>query len=289
MATAGRWATFVALAVVLGAFGARWALRGARDRRIATIGLVASLLLIPAALVRLAAQVADMADPSEQSPDWRALAGAVSAHTHWGHVWIAHVVLAGIAAAAFAVARTGRPAGWVVAGVAAFALAVTPALGGHAAEAKQLPLLVVSADVLHVIGGGVWLGTLAVLAAVGLTGETMESGDVVETVRRFSPVALGSAAIVAVSGGIAAWSHLEVLSAFWTTTYGWTLLVKLALVALVLAAGAYNWKRVTPRLVAREAAGRTVFARAVATELTLGALVFLVTAILVATPLPGME
>jgi copper transport protein len=289
MATAGRWATFLALAVVMGTFGARWALRGAQLRRVATIGLVAAVLLVPAALVRLVGQVVDMADPTDQSPDWRALVAAVAGHTHWGHVWIAHVALALLAAVAFAVARRGQPIGWAAAGVFALALCVTPALGGHAADSERLPALLVVADALHVIGGGLWLGTLAVLTAVGLTGQRMNVDEVVDTVRTFSPVALGCAAIVAVSGGVAAWVHLGVLSALWTTLYGRTLLVKLAVVGLVLAAGAYNWKRVTPRLVAHDPEGRTVFARAVAGELTLGVLVFLVTAILVATPLPGME
>jgi copper transport protein len=289
MAAAGRWATFLALAVVLGTFGARWVLPAARSRRIATVGLVAALLLLPAALVRFAAQVADMADPSEPSHDWGALCVSVTGRTHWGHIWLIHVALAIIAAAAFGLARTGRRAGWVIAGVATFALATTPALGGHAAEAEHLRAVVVTADVLHVIGGGLWLGTLAVLAAVGITRDAMNLDEVIEAVHRFSPLALTSAAVLAASGGVAAWAHLDVLSSLWTTTYGQTLLVKLALVGLVLAAGAYNWRRLTPQLNARQPAARPTFARAVATELSLGVLVFLATAVLVAMPLPGME
>jgi copper transport protein len=286
MAASGRWATYLALAVVVGAFGARWVLRGAGDRRrIALVGLIGAVVLLPAALVRLGAQVAEMADPSDPSPDWRALLAAVAGHTHWGHVWIAHVALALLAAAGFAIAMRGSFAGWVVAGIAALGLAMTPALGGHAAEAKQLPLLVVFADVLHVVAGGLWVGTLAVLVVLGLS----RSETDLETVRVFSPLALGSAALLALSGVIAAWSHLGMVSALWTTTYGRMLLIKLALVGCVLACGAYNWKRVTPRLAAGDPGGRPAFARAVAAELAFGVLVFLATAILVATPLPGME
>ncbi|HWZ60928.1 MAG TPA: CopD family protein [Gemmatimonadaceae bacterium] len=286
MAASGRWATYLALAVVVGAFGARWVLRGAGDRRrIALVGLIGAVVLLPAALVRLGAQVAEMADPSDPTPDWRALLAAVAGHTHWGHIWIAHVALAVLAAAGFALAMRGSFAGWVVAGVAVLGLAMTPALGGHAAEAKQLPLLVVVADVLHVVAGGLWVGTLAVLIALGLT----RSETDLETVRAFSPLALGSAAVLALSGVIAAWSHLGMVSALWTTMYGRTLLIKLALVGCVLACGAYNWKRVTPRLAAGDPGGRPAFARAVASELAFGVLVFLATAILVATPLPGME
>jgi putative copper export protein len=289
VATVGRWGTYLALAVVLGAFGARWVLRGTRDRQVATIGLIAAVALLPAALIRWVAQVADMADPAEPVHDWRALSMAVTGHTHWGHILIAHVVLAIVAAVAFAAARAGRRVGWMVAGVMALALAATPALSGHAAEAERKVGLVVTADVLHVIGGGLWLGTLAVLAAVGLTRRTTAIESVVQTVGTFSPLALGSAALLAVSGVVASWAHLGTLSAIWTTRYGLTLCVKLGLVGLVLAAGAFNWRQLTPRLVARDPAAQPTFARAVATELTLGLLVFLVTAILVATPLPGME
>jgi putative copper export protein len=289
VATVGRWGTYLALAVVLGAFGALWVFRGTRHRRVPTIGLIASLALLPAALIRWGAQVADMADPTDPSPDWRALSVAVTAHTHWGHIWIAHVALALLAAAGFAAARARHRVGWVLAGVAALGLAVTPALSGHAAEAERLSAVVVTADVLHVIAGGLWLGTLAVMALVGLTRRTNSIDAVTETVNAFSPLALGSAALIAVSGTVAAWSHLGALSALWTTTYGRTLIVKLLVVGLVLAAGAFNWRKLTPRLAARDPAAQPTFARAVATELTLGVLVFLVTAILVATPLPGME
>jgi copper transport protein len=292
VATIGRWCTYLALGVVLGAFGARWVFRGgrgARDRQVATIGLIAALALLPAALIRWVAQVRDMADPSDPSPEWRALSMAVTGHTRWGQIFIAHVLLAILASCAFAAARARRRPAWIVAGVAALGLAITPALSGHAAEAEQMTALVVTADVLHVLAGGFWLGTLAVLACVGLTRRTTTIESVTETVNAFSPLALSSAAVLAVSGVVAGWAHLGVLSALWTTRYGQTLLVKLAIVGLVLAAGAFNWRQLTPRLAARDPAAQPTFARAVATELTLGVLVFLVTAILVATPLPGME
>jgi putative copper export protein len=69
------------------------------------------------------------------------------------------------------------------------------------------------------------------------------------------------------------------------TLYGRVLLAKLALVAVVLGAGAFNWKRQTPRMHAAE--GVAAMRRSARRELALGALVFLLTAVLVATPLPG--
>jgi putative copper export protein len=295
MATVGRWGTFLALAVVVGAFGARWVLRSCRSdspgrvRQVATVGLVGALILLPAALVRWVAQVMMMADPADPSPDWRALSMAVTGHTMWGKILMAHVALAATAAVGFAVARAGRRAGWWLAAVAAIGLCMTPGLSGHAAEAEHLRGVVVVADILHVMGGGLWLGTLGVLALMGFARRTETIESVTQTVNAFSPLALTSAAVIVVSGVVAAWAHLGTLSALWTSRYGLTLVIKLGVVGLVLAAGAVNWRVLTPRLAARDPAAQPTFARAVTTELSLGTIVFLVTAILVATPLPGME
>ena len=71
------------------------------------------------------------------------------------------------------------------------------------------------------------------------------------------------------------------LSLPWHTTYGRVLLLKLLGVAVVLAVGAYNWKRLTPSL---ESEGTTELQRSVRMELFVAALVLLATAVLVALP-----
>ena len=100
--------------------------------------------------------------------------------------------------------------------------------------------------------------------------------------RAFSPVALACAGVVAVTGVAAAWWHLGALSALWTSAYGRTLLLKLGLLTLVAAIGAYNWRRVRPTLGHEPGARR--LQRSSAAELAVGALVVTVTAVLVATP-----
>ena len=60
------------------------------------------------------------------------------------------------------------------------------------------------------------------------------------------------------------------------------LLLKLAVLSVVAATGAYNWLRVKPTL--GDARGATRVRRSASIELTVGLLVLLVTAILVATP-----
>jgi putative copper export protein len=80
------------------------------------------------------------------------------------------------------------------------------------------------------------------------------------------------------------WLEVRELGALWSTAYGRTLLVKLALLLPVALLGAYNWRRVVPALEAEGGAAR--LRRTATVELALGALVLLVTAVLVATPTP---
>jgi copper transport protein len=266
-----------------------------RARRSATLGMWAALALLPAAVVRLGTEVMALADPGQSFSDWVHLVVAVVAHTHWGAVWIVHVVIAVAATTAFAIARSGSKRAWMVAGVSAIGLAATPAFAGHAASVDQHRALVMSADVLHVLGAGTWMGTLAVLAIVTLRSDARTpkrrapeawGADIAGLVRAFSPVALTSAAVLAITGTIAAWNHLDTVSSLWRSGYGRTLLVKLTLVGLVLLAGAYNWQRGTPRLTAPGQDGVRAFTRSASVEIGLGMLVLAVTAILVAMPLP---
>lgn len=304
VAWAARWLMLAGITLTLGAVSCRLLLGMAgqpyeplpdRARRSASLGMWAALALLPAAVARLGTEVMDLADPGQSWGDWVHLVIAMAMHTHWGTVWFVHVAIAIVAAIAFAIARRGSWGAWTVAGVAAAGLAATPAFSGHAASVEQHQALVVTADILHVIGAGTWMGTLAVLAIVTLRDETPRvkrrapeewGADIAGLVRAFSPVALTSAALLAITGTIAAWNHLDTVSSLWRSGYGRTLLVKLTLVGLVLLAGAYNWQRGTPRLTAPGEDGVRAFTRSVSVEIGFGMLVLAVTAILVAMPLP---
>lgn len=144
---------------------------------------------------------------------------------------------------------------------------------------------------LHRLAAGLWIGTLFVLLVAGIaiafrrdvSGE--HRGKVVASmVRAFSPLAIGAAAMLVFFGVITAWLHLHYWSALWTTPYGWTLIIKLCLVGVVLALGAWNWRRVGPSLGSER--GATVIRRSTRHELTAAVCVLLVTAILVSLPAP---
>ena len=107
---------------------------------------------------------------------------------------------------------------------------------------------------------------------------------VARLVSAFSPTALMFAGLAALTGVFAAWLHVGFTSALWTSDYGRLLLIKLAILAVVAAIGAYNWRRVKPAL--GDAAGTKRMQRSATMELGVGVLVVIVTAILVATPPP---
>jgi putative copper export protein len=114
---------------------------------------------------------------------------------------------------------------------------------------------------------------------------TSERGQAVAAlVNAFSPTALGFAALVVATGVLAAWLHLGSLAALWASGYGRTLLLKLAAVAVLVAAGAYNWRVMRPALGSDAATGR--LRRSAGFELIVSLVVLAVTAVLVAT-MPG--
>src|SRR5207253_556845 len=96
---------------------------------------------------------------------------------------------------------------------------------------------------------------------------------------------LVSAAGLVVSGVVAALSRVATFAALIGTGYGRLLLLKLALVALVVAVGARNWRRIAPAL--GDDRGTDRLRRGARTEIGLGAVVLAVTAVLVATPPPA--
>lgn len=121
------------------------------------------------------------------------------------------------------------------AAAAAVALLATFALAGHAATGPWSGLAVV-VDVVHLAAAAVWIGGLAVLAGVVLRGG-VEVPVVVVAARRFSTVAFGAVAVVALTGAVQAWRQVSTPAALTSTTYGRLLVVKVGLVAVVVVLG----------------------------------------------------
>jgi putative copper export protein len=185
------------------------------------------------------------------------------------------------AIAGFALASARRWSGWPLAAVGIIGGQLAPILSGRWSSLV---------NPVHALLAGFWLGTLSVLLVAGLPTVLRDAARdqrgpiVANMVNGFSPLALACGPLLVLTGLISAWMHLDPLSSLWTTPYGYTLLFKLCLVALVFGLGAWNWRRQRPRLGSEEAA--TLIRRSSTVEVAAATLVLVVTSILVSLPSP---
>jgi len=256
------------------------------------LAMVAAGVLILGSAGRLAAEIAVFRDPFES---WGSELNLLVTGTSFGRAWMLQFGLGAFACLAFSRAsKSRRPAGgptlpWLFALLATLALAFTPAFSGHAAGSANLRVLAISSDVAHVVAGGAWLGTLGVIAWVASRarahGEPIPRTLLIGWVARFSPMALVCAAVLGVTGVLAAWLHLDAFSSLWASPYGQRLLIKLGVLGVILGFGAYNWKQSRGRIAVSADPAR--LPGSVGAELAAGLAILLVTAILVTTPPPG--
>jgi copper transport protein len=292
--TNARWLGFLALFSVIGAIAFRFVVLGRLARSIdvgdpflhiasvgaATYGLVASVALVVTTVIKLYGESLAMRDIPPK---------AILFATGWGWAWSAQMVACLLAIVGFAIAHRGTRSGWPMAALAGVVLSVTPAATGHAIGSDEA-LFSVPLDVLHVLAGSTWLGTLAVILIVGIgsagktPGTVTIGARVAAMINAFSPVALICGGIIVATGAIASLLHLEPLSSLWTSSYGKVLLVKLAFVVLLFVVGAWNWRRIKPNLGGDEGVSALRFSAKI--ELSVAAMVLMVTAFLVALPLP---
>jgi copper transport protein len=285
---------FLGLLALIGAVSFKLILlRGARavpielkermSRGVAMLGMVSGAIVIVVSLVRLYLE-SQMMSAMPDMPGMKGMgAREMMMQTDWGFALRIQLAAAVAALIGFAMVIRRVRGGWFVASAAALVLAITPALGGHAAASPRYTSLMIAADWLHVLGAAGWLGSLLSLMLIGVPiALTLEHVDrwpsIASLVNAFSPVALISAGVVVVSGVFASWIHLEHLSALWETSYGHILIVKLLFVVMALAIGAYNFKRVQPQL--SNQIGTARLRRSAATELGTAFLILMVTGVL---------
>ncbi|WP_431683640.1 CopD family protein [Kitasatospora sp. KL5] len=104
---------------------------------------------------------------------------------------------------------------------------------------------------VHIVSGTVWLGGLALLAVLAGTRRRLGSTAGLlwaDIWRRFSLVAMVCVGAVLASGLWISWKHVGAVGQLWTTTYGLVLLVKILLVAGLVAAGGVNQFWLMPRI-----------------------------------------
>jgi putative copper resistance protein D len=214
------------------------------------------LLLVTAALASLATAgwlLAEAAsfddDPQRLLPAWATLQ-IVLFQTRFGAVALLRSLLLAVSFLLLLPALTAARLRWVLASaaVAVASFAGTGHGGSPGGEAGVLHLLT---DVLHLWTAGIWLGSLAALCLSLLTGG-IHAGEVTRGLLRFSVIGPGVVALLTITGignaffllGHAPWHALLV------STYGRTLLVKLALLLVMLACAGINRYVLTPQLTA---------------------------------------
>lgn len=170
-----------------------------------------------------------------------------------GRSLLARVVLAlALAALLRRVWRRGEPPSTgsvVVGGLLGAGIVVGTAAIGHPV-AGAWPGLAIPVTVVHVAAMAVWLGGLAGLLA-GVLRADVPADDVAVAVPRYSRIAFASVIALVVSGTVQAVREVESPTALFVTAYGWVLVAKLVLVAVVLAAAGVSRVWVQQRLGVR--------------------------------------
>ena len=169
-------------------------------------------------------------------------------HTRFGELAVVRLgLLAGFVAVLRGIedraSRGPRRWRWVLAvnAVLGLALVLTVSLAGHASTGAD-PTWGLVLDVLHLSAASVWTGGLALLAVVLIRpdasrGQTDDPGRITHAV---SAYALAAVVVVVATGTLQSMRQVGSVYAFVNTTYGRTLLVKIAIVVVLIALGALS-------------------------------------------------
>jgi copper transport protein len=233
--------------------------RGPADRRRAErVGRPAALLGAVAVALHLPVQAAAVSGYGvlEVLTDGGVLGATLT--SGFGQSWLARLAaLLALAVPWFVAGRTAttakggtrRPLLWL--GAAAALALGSYLLDGHQRTVEPTWLLV-GGDAIHLAGAAAWFGGVVVLL-VTLRATRLEDDPVggATVVARFSALAAWSVLALAVAGTAMSVPLVRGFGALTSTTYGWTLLAKVALVAVVVAVAAYNRRTLVPAIVAR--------------------------------------
>lgn len=144
-----------------------------------------------------------------------------------------------------------------VAAVIALALLVGAFVASGHTRSTRPPWLTSVVNAVHVAGGVLWVGGLAMLL-VALRSSRREAGDssagagrAAKLVVRFSHLATGAIVAIGLSGLVLGWLEVGSFSGLLTTGYGRLVLAKAVALALVGLIGAYNHFRLVPAVERR--------------------------------------
>jgi len=247
-----RYLIFLSTLLVIGALGARVVVQGTRflapdargalvTSRLARTGFLAASGLAISAVILLAGMAFSWFGPSGPVEFEKTRAMVFS--TAWGVSWQRVITSSAIAAAAGLLAWQWR----VVRGPVALAVAVmmsltVPLLGHGGTHGTRVWIF----HAAHLLGSGLWLGTLAVLARATWPVWRDEANSVATLkglLGAFSPIAFTGAAMAIGSGLLLSYEHVDPLDAAFTTEYGLTVVYKIGTVLVLVLLGWLNYRR----------------------------------------------
>jgi putative copper resistance protein D len=262
----------IALAVVLGAvvsgafIGSEVSPSAARRRQSLSRSACAGLaVLVAVDILLIWLQAAEMSE----LPLHKAF-GSVDAFltkTHAGRASAAGLVVL-LIGAGVSMAGWSRLVGLFTIGVCAIAFSASRSWTGHAgASGDVVPFAI---DWLHLVATGVWAGVVVLAAFVVVPRAAPARADdqpvSAAYVDGLSTTATWALVIVLLTGAVSAWRGIGSGSvALSGSEWALILFIKLALVAVAVALGAYNRLAVMPRLIPRLRSGTSVADRSLTT------------------------
>jgi copper resistance protein D len=168
-------------------------------------------------------------------------------------------------------------------GLGALLVGASFALSGHAtAEPRLLLSLLI---MIHVLGLSFWIGALwPLFRAV----DHVSKDEAALLAHRFGNQAMILVPLLIMAGALFTFLRVDPLSALATSTYGWTLTVKLFVVTGLLALALKNRRSLVPNMQAGEAEAGAALQRSIRWEALAFAVILVTTAVLTTiTPIPG--
>ena len=202
------------------------------------------------------------------------LGDLLSSDTGRAYVWLLGAAMV-VLVAAITVAASPARWGFVLLGLAGIVTAAARAAGGHAAAASPV-WFQEAIQTLHMVAASVWVGGFVPILVLLRARRRAETPAPIDEVRRFSSAAGWAVLLVVATGLVRVVNEEGGLGSVWSrltdSSYGTTLIVKVSVVLVVIALGAWNRLRSIPRL----ADGDRLLARVMTAEAA-GALVIVVT------------
>ncbi|WP_299625404.1 copper resistance D family protein [Pelagibius sp.] len=149
-------------------------------------------------------------------------------------------------------------------------------LVGHVQDEPQ-SLLLQGLLVLHLLGVGLWIGSLWPLLSLARVGEQPRVARIMARFGRLAVVFVGT---LLAAGVALAWLLLEDIGHLAATPYGRLLLIKIGLVTLLLGLAALNKLRLVPALAAGERSASLRLRRSIRLEITMVLLILTATGLL---------